>query len=94
MSKRRQDNEMVKVKRYNSPGFLFGVIQPETEHPDRGNDTESIPCMLDCSDSKRREWANVFLIHGNIVEEAQDNLRERRFSGALYHISECRMEDP
>ena len=35
MSKRHRDNEIVKIQRYNSPGFLFGVIQPETEHPGR-----------------------------------------------------------
>jgi len=38
-------------------------------------------CMLNCGDSKCREWDNVEILEdGEVV-------------GCLYHISECEMED-
>ena len=93
MSKRRHDNEMIKFRRYGSTSSSFGVIQPETEH-DQERDQEPMPCMLDCEDSQCREWADVFTLEGNTQDEARKNLEQCRFSGAAYHVSECRMEDP
>ena len=93
MSKRRHDNEMIRIRRYNSTNQTFGVIQPETEHL-QGQDQEPMPCMLDCGDSQCREWTDVFTLDGNTQEEARRNLDQGEFSGAAYHLPECRMEDP
>lgn len=55
--------------------------------------TENPPCLLECGDPDCREWTNVWLLPGQDRTQAVQNIIQRRYSGASYHVSECQMLD-
>ena len=88
MSKRRTAGDIIYKQPF--PGSraqgAFGVVQPE-------DTDDQMPCMLDCGDTDCVEWINVWLFQGDTREDAEQAIEDDRYTGAAYHVSECRMAD-
>ena len=88
MSNRRKAGQV--IYKVQNAGFLgqggFGVTQEE--------DTDDMfPCVLSCGDEACVEWINVWMLPGDTREEAEQALKDERYIGAAYHVSECSMLD-
>ncbi len=88
---RRRDGELVVVEGYRGP-VGYAVILPEGEWRDGDRYVEEpTPCLLDCDDPDCREWPTLWTVAGENRRQAMGEMMAGRWTGALYHVSECQM---